>query len=118
MGIYICWQKIFLSVLKVSIGVTYNPPNDFTLPSPPYYRPATSVNLTCQAHHATGTISYQWSSTCSSCFTSRSRDQSVSDDILKSNSAGIHTCTATDSDGNIGTSNTEIKLIGKKNELQ
>ena len=109
---------ILLSVLKVTIEVTYNPPSDFTLPSPPYYRPATSVTLTCYANHATGTVSYQWSSTCSSCFASSSTAQSISDTILKSSSAGVHTCTATDSHGSTGKNTTAMKLIGKKTELQ
>ena len=101
-----------LSVLKVTIDVTYNPPSDFTLPSPPYYRPATSVTLTCRAYHATGSVSYRWSSTCSSCFASSSTSQFVSETILKSNSGGVHTCTATDSARNTGVSSTEMKLIG------
>ena len=108
---------LFFSVLKVTIAVTYNPPSDFTLPSPPYYRPATSVTLTCQAHHATGTVSYRWSSTCSSCFASSSTAQSISNTILKSIDAGVHTCTATDGSGNIGSNSTEMKLIGMKEIL-
>ena len=102
-----------LSVLKVTIDVTYNPPFDFTLPSPPYYRPASSVTLTCHVHNATGSVSYQWSSTCSSCFASSSTAQIVSETILKSNSAGVHTCRVTDSDGNTGSNNTEMRLIGE-----
>ena len=102
-----------MSVLKVTIEVTYNPPFDFTLPSPPYYRPASSVTLTCHAHNATGSISYQWSSTCNNCFASNSTAQTISEDILKSNSAGIHTCIATDGGGNTGSTSTEMRLIGK-----
>ena len=102
-----------LSVLKVTIEVTYNPPFDFTLPSPPYYRPASSVSLTCLAHDATGSVSYRWSSTCISCFASNSTAQTVSETILNSDSAGVHTCTATDSDGNTGSNTTNMRLIGK-----
>ena len=94
--------------------MTHNPPSDFTLPSPPYYRPATAVTLTCYAHGATGAVSYRWSSTCSSCFASSSTAQSVSDTILKSIDAGVHTCTVTDGNGNTGSSSTEMKLIGMK----
>ena len=100
--------------MNVTIDVSYNPPFDFTLPSPPYYRPATSVTLTCHALGATGTVRYQWSSTCSSCFASSSTSQSVSDSILTSSDAGVHTCTVTDADGNTGTNNTDMQLIGKK----
>ena len=101
------------SVVKVTINVTYNPPSDFNLPSPPYYRPATSVTLTCLAHHPTGSVSYERSSTCSSCFASSSTSQSISDSLLQSNDAGIHTCTVTDSNGNTGSNGTEMRLIGK-----
>ena len=111
-GIYL----VFFShaVLHVTIGITYNPPSDFTLPSPPYYRPGTSVTLTCSAHDATGTVSYQWSSTCSSCFASSSTARSIRDSILQSNDAGVHTCTVTDGSGNTGSNSTEMKLIGIK----
>ena len=97
----------------MTIDVTYNPPFDFTLPSPPYYHPTSSVTLTCRAHHATGSVSYQWSSTCSSCFASSSTAQTISETILKSNSAGVHTCRATDGGGNTGSNSTEMRLIGK-----
>ena len=93
--------------------MTYNPPFDFTLPSPPYYHPASSVTLTCRAHHASGSVSYRWSSTCSSCFASSNTAQSVSETILKSNSAGVHTCRVTDGGGNTGSNSTEMRLIGK-----
>ena len=100
-------------VLKVTIDVTYNPPSDFTLPSPPYYRPASSVTLTCRAHHASGPVYYEWSSTCNSCFASSSTAQTISENILNSNSAGVHTCNVTDGDGNTGENSTEMRLIGK-----
>ena len=102
------------SVLKVTIGITYNPPTDFTLPSPPYYRPGTSVTFTCQAHGATGRVRYRWSSTCASCSANSSSAQSVSDSVLKSINAGVHTCTVTDGSGNTGSKSTEMKVIGMK----
>ena len=98
----------------MTIEVTYNPPSDFTLPSPPYYHPATSVTFTCQAYGASGRVSYQWSSTCASCSASSSRARSVSVSVLKSIDAGVHTCTVTDKSGNIGSNSTEMKLIGMK----
>ena len=94
--------------------MTYSRPSDFDLPSPPYYRPASTVTLTCTAHHAVGSVSYRWSSTCgSSCFASSSTSQSVSKSILQSIDAGVHTCRATDSLGNTGSNATEMILIGK-----
>ena len=106
--------SFFCAALNVTIEVSYNPPSDFTLPSPPYYRPATPVTLTCHAHGATGTVRYQWSSTCSSCFVSSSTSQSVSRNILTSGDAGVHTCAVTDADGNTGTNSTEMGLIGER----
>ena len=111
--IYAICLQIF-SALKVTIEVTYDPPSDFNLPSPPYYRPASTVTLTCRAHSPVGSVSYQWSSTCTSCFASSSTSQSVSQTMLQSNDAGVHTCTATDSVSNTGRNSTEMKLIGKQ----
>ena len=101
----------------MTIDVTYNPPSDFTLPSPPYYRPATSVTLTCHTHNATGSVTYQWSSTCTSCFASSSTAQSISDSILTSSDAGVHTCTVTDQDGNTGNGSTPMQLIGIQSKV-
>ena len=100
-------------VLSVTVQVTYSPPSAFILPSPPYYHPTSSVTLTCRAHHATGSVTYQWSSTCSGCFASSGTSQAISDSMLQSNDAGVHTCTVTDSNGNTGSNSTEMRLIGK-----
>ena len=99
--------------LNVSIKVIYNPPVDFTYLSPPYYRPATSVTLTCQVYGYTASITYSWTSTGSGSFASSSTSQSVTKTILTSTDRGIHTCTVTDSDGNTGSNSTEMQLIGK-----
>ncbi|CAI8020956.1 hypothetical protein GBAR_LOCUS12479 [Geodia barretti] len=99
-------------VLSVTVQVTYSPPSAFILPSPPYYHPTSSVTLTCRAHHATGSVTYRWSSTCSSCFASSGTSQAISDSMLQSNDAGVHTCTVTDSNGNTGSNSTEMRLIG------
>ena len=98
----------------MTIEVTYDRPSDFNLLSPPYYRPASTVTLTCRAHSPVGSASYEWYSTCSDCFTTNSISQSVSQTILQSNDAGVHTCTATDSVNNTGRNSTEMKLIGKQ----
>ena len=98
--------------------MSYSPPADFTLPSPPYYRPATSVTLTCHAHSATGMVTYEWSSTCISCFATGDSSQTISDSILTSYSAGVHTCTANDSVQNTGSNSTQMKLIGRYSYLR
>ena len=93
--------------------MSYNPPFDFTLPSPPYYRPASSVTLTCISEDGTEPLQYRWSSTCSDCFTSDNSSSHISINILKSTDAGIHTCTVIDAAGKTGFAMTEMKLIGK-----
>ena len=90
----------------------YNPPPDFTLQSPPFYRPASSVTLICVAEDGSTPVNYQWSSTCSSCFASSGLTDRITTDILKSTDAGTHTCTVTDAEGNTGYASTEMKLIG------
>ena len=97
----------------MTIDVTYSSPSNFNLPSPPYFHPGTSVTLTCHAHHAVGSVCYRWSSSCSNCFASSSTSQIISDSILQANDAGMHTCTATDSNSNTGSNNTALRLVGK-----
>ena len=93
----------------------YNHPPDFKLQTPPYYRPASSVTLTCESD-GVGLLRYQWSSTCStSCFASDSTSNAISTDILKSNDAGEHTCTVTDAAGHTGSAVTAMRLMGKYN---
>ena len=97
----------------MSIKVTYSPPADFTLPSPPYFRPATSVTLTCHVEMATGDVSYLWSSTGSNSFIVGLTSSTVSKMILTSDDAGNHTCFATDSAGNTGSNTIVMQLIGE-----
>ncbi len=98
--------------LNVTITIQYSPPSGVTL-RPPNYRPATSVSLRCDATGNTGSVTYQWSSTCGSgCFISGS-SQTVSRSYLFSYDAGNHSCVVTDGAGNIGTATTEMNIIGK-----
>ncbi len=95
----------------MTITIQYSPPAGVTL-TPPNYRAATSVSLRCDAVGTTGSVNYQWSSTCgSSCFVSGS-SQNVSRDKLWSYDAGQHTCTVTDEVGNTGRATTEMNIIG------
>ena len=100
--------------LSVSILVDYTPPSDFTLPSPPYYRPASSVSLTCLAHDAVGTASYLWSSTNTESFVNGASGGTVFQDILTGFDAGYHSCTVVDEAGNVGSALTTMELFGKK----
>lgn len=104
---------LFSAALNVSILVTYNPPSDFTLSTPPYYRPASSATFTCVTQGAAYPVSYHWSSTSTSSFVRNQITQSVTKTILTSADAGVHTCTVTDADGNTGHSSTEMKMIGE-----
>ena len=97
----------------MTIKVNYNSPSGFTLPSPPYYQPATSGTLTCHVNGGIGYIKYRWSSTASGSFASSSTLQSVSKSVITSVDRGIHTCTAIDGNGNTGSNSTEMQLIGE-----
>ena len=106
---------IFLSLIaiRVTIQITYTSPGTYPVYSPPNYRAASAVSLRCVASGYSGSISYQWSSTCSSCFASSSSSQTISDNILRSRDAGVHTCSVTDSLGNTGSNSTTMKIVGK-----
>ncbi len=81
--------------------------NDFRAGSGP-------VNLTCQVEGATGTVSYQWTSTCSYCFAKGPTSQSVTGTFFRVDiDDGTHTCTATDSDGGeTGSASFVMRIIG------
>ena len=82
------------------------------MPSPPYYRPASSVNLECVVANGTSPIRYRWTSTCDDCFASYGSSKHISTDILIHEDAGTHKCSVTDADGNTGFATTEMQLIG------
>ncbi len=109
-------RKSFSTALLVTIDVAYTLPVDFDRPSESDYRAGSGpVNLTCQVEGATGSVSYQWTSTCTgACFVSRSRtSQSVTQLFLRAAvDDGTHTCTATDSDGGTGSASTVMRIIG------
>lgn len=100
------------TAFKMSIRVDYNPPSDFSLPSPPYYRPASSVTLTCIAHDAIGFVLYQWTSTGNRSFVHGRNGSSISQRLLTAFDAGVHTCEATDKWGNTASITTEMSLFG------
>ncbi len=80
----------------------------------PEYPPGASVAFSCIATGAVGSVTYQWSSTCSAdCFViSESTSSVVSKDILHSVDSGNHTCTVTDSVGNTGSATIEVRVKG------
>ena len=99
--------------LKTTIDIDYIPPDQYPDYAPPDYRAASSVTLHCRTEGASGSVRYRWSSTCSSCFTSSSSSSSISESILKSRDRGYHTCTATDSNGNIGNDTIQMNIVGE-----
>ena len=101
---------IICTVLKVEIRITYSSPEPGY--SPPNYRAASPVTLTCIALGASGYVSYRWSSTCRSCFASSSSSSSISKTYLVAGDDGVHTCTVTDSGGNTGSSRITMNIVG------
>ena len=104
----------FPSGLMVYIEVDYNlPAGCNNLPNPPYFRPATSVTLTCRVEGASGPFTYQWSSSNPNIDVENSISPTVSETILTSDHAGNHTCDVTDGDENTGSSTIEMRLEGE-----
>ena len=97
----------------MTIKVTHNPPADSTIPSPPYFRPATSVTLTCHVEGTSRPVSYHWTSTNPNSFVVNSRSSTVSKTILTSDDAGNHTCYATSSGGSTSSNTIKMQLIGE-----
>ena len=103
--------------MSVNIEVSYRAPPDFDL-SPPYYRPASSVTLSCVATGASDSVHIQWGSPHSGSFTnsnSRISPNSIrsSRDRLTVHDSGIHTCTITDADGTSLSTSVHVKLYGR-----
>ncbi len=111
-------NNLFSTDLSVTIDVAYRPPVDFDRRSVNEFRAGSGpVALTCQVEGATGTVSYQWTSTCTGdCFVLRSpqTNPSVTQLFLRAGvDDGTHTCTATDSDGGeTGSASFLMRIIG------
>ena len=104
----------FISVLRVTIEVSYTSPDTYPVYSPPNYRAASGpVSLRCVATETTGHVTYHWSSTCSSCFASSSSSQTITESFLRSRDRGIHTCSVRDGNGDTGTGSTTMNILGK-----
>ena len=103
--------------LNVDVEVSYTPPPGFT-PGPNEYRAASGpVNITCTAIGGAGAIQYQWSSTCRDCPFQSSKAESNSSLIMRaavhSGDSGVHTCTVSDEDNNMGNRSIFFKIISK-----
>ena len=99
--------------LNVEIDVEYSPPPEF-LPGPNEYRAASGpVFVICRAQSATGTVNYQWSSTCRHCPFQTYSGNLLRRHALHSGDNGTHTCTATDGRGASGSASIETIIVGK-----
>ena len=102
------------SRLHTSITVAYTPPSTFNR-SAPYYRAASPLSLTCEAGGigASGAF-YGWTSTCSgSCFTAGQSTRTVQTNYLESSDSGVHTCTVYGVNGETGSSEVTINVVGE-----
>ena len=97
--------------MSVEIIVSYTSPPDLYLGSP-YYRPASSISLSCVARGVADSASWLWSSKYSSAFTYNSRASVRSTTRLDAYDVGRHTCTVTDVDGTTLSASTYIQLYG------
>ena len=100
----------------VEIVASYDPPSTFTL-SPPSYRAASPLSLTCEVQGLddyTGLL-YDWSSSvcAGNCFSKLGTSKTVSTDYLHSYDTGVHTCMVYDTLGCEANASISIKVVGK-----
>ena len=90
---------------------TYTPPPDVVDLGPNEYRAASLLSLTCMVEGATGTVSYDWTSTLPAV---DGMPQTRTRNILRPADTGMHTCTATDDDsGETGMASIEVIVVGE-----
>ena len=95
--------------------VDCTPPDGFIPTSDTEYRAASGpVVVTCIATGGTGSVSYQWSSTCRDCPFQTSTSATVSREAVTSGDTGTHTCTAVDAgSGNTESASIEFSVVGE-----
>ena len=100
--------------LLVSISVGRTDPPGFTPADSTEYRAASGPQVvTCTATGGSGSISYQWSSTCNGCVFSSSTAATISRTAVHSRDIGTHTCTATDTAGRTGSTGVVFSIVGE-----
>ena len=100
--------------LNVTIAVSdYTPPPDY-VGGPNDYRAASRLTLTCQVTGGSGTVMYNWTSTCTGCFINSQtfQNQVVGRSSLQSVDSGNLTCTATRG-VEMGNATIEIIVVGE-----
>ena len=101
--------------MTVEIIPSYDPPSTFTL-SPPSYRAASPLSLTCEVQGLDGYsgLFYQWQSTCSgTCFVKTGFGRVISTPYLHSYDTGVHTCVVHSGSGILGSASISINVVGK-----
>ena len=94
--------------LTVTIVPIYTPPPDVIDLGENEYRAASRLTLTCMVEGATGMVGYSW-------MTSFNNDdmQTITRVVLRPADTGNHTCTATDSGGEIGMDSIQVTVVGE-----
>ena len=99
--------------IEVDLIAIADTPDDLPVLKPPYYYLTTSITLFCHVYDATGPVSYSWSRTSASNFTSDSTSLFNRNTFLTLADAGEYTCHVNDSVGNTGQDTLEIKFNGE-----
>ena len=100
--------------LLVSISVDRTDPPGFIPADSTEYRAASGPqDVTCTATGGSGSISYQWSSTCNGCVFSSSTVAMILRAAVHSGDIGTHTCTATDTAGSTGSTGVVFNIVGE-----
>ena len=110
---YMCVFLLLFSGFRVEILVRNEVSAGIIPPSPPLYRLGSSMTLFCRVFHASGPLSYSWSTTARSRFTSYSTSVFNRKAVLTAADAGVYTCSVSDSDGNTQQDSVEMKFNGK-----
>ena len=100
--------------LNVTIAVSdYTHPPDY-VGGPNDYKTASRLTLTCQVTGGNGTVTYEWTATCTGCFISMDtfQNQVVGRSSLQSVDSGNFTCTATRG-VEMGNATIEIIVVGE-----
>ena len=108
---------LLLEPLNVTISVDYSPPDGFT-PGPNEYRAASGpVTVTCTVRGLeSGTVQYQWSSTCRNCLFQSATSNAIRRGAVYSGDTGTHTCVAT-MNGNTASASIDFRVVGEYGHL-
>ena len=112
----------YIADMTVAVRAEYNSPPGFHLPSPPYYRPASSLGLRCNVQGAMGPVSYHWTTTSTTSttpiFAWMQSQRTISLNRLTVLNVGNYTCSVNDSDGFVVSASTTVTLIGESSPQQ